>query len=94
MTRSAEGDEDKVGPDQLGESAAKKPRPAAPARSKRSLGERQNSEEEETEKEKENANEEKQKEKDAAPPAKKLRVDKVDKRGMQTLTSFFKVKPK
>ena len=64
------------------------------ARSKRSLDERQNSEEEETEKEKENANEEKQKEKDAAPPAKKLRVDKVDKRGMQPLTSFFKVKPK
>ena len=90
----AEDGEEQVGPDQHGESAAKKPRPSAAARSKRSLGERQNSEEEETEKEKENANEEKQKEKDAAPPAKKLRVDKVDKRGMQPLTSFFNVKPK
>eukprot|EP01045_Picozoa_sp_COSAG04_P004783 COSAG04_NODE_213_length_20096_cov_7.878632_3_plen_411_part_00 len=86
--------EEQVGPDQLGESATKKPRPVAAARSKRSLGERQNSEEEETEKEKENANKEKQKEKGIAPPAKKLRVDKVDKRGMQPLTSFFKVKPK
>ena len=94
MTRSAEGDEDKVGPDQLGESAAKKPRTAGAAGSKRSLDEPQNSQEKEKEKEKENANEEKQKEKGTAPPAKKLRVDKVDKTGMKPLTSFFKVKPK
>ena len=78
MTRSAEGDEDKVGPDQLGESAAKKPRTAGAAGSKRSLDEPQNSQE-------------KEKEKGTAPPAKKLRVDR---RGMKTLTSFFEVKPK
>ena len=46
------------------------------------------------EKENENANEEKQKEKATAPPAKKLRVDKVDKTGMKPLTSFFKAKSK
>ena len=27
-----------------------------------------------------------------APQAKKLRIDKIDKRGMNKLTSFFKVK--
>ena len=37
---------------------------------------------------------EQEKEKANAPPAKKLRVDKVDKTGMKPLTSFFKVKPK
>ena len=32
--------------------------------------------------------------KDEQPAQKKLQVDKVDKRGMSKLTSFFKVKPK